>query len=865
MLSALIYVLITYILTQDSMNHSTSSILIACVVVFTLVVSFTGYGLGQYGLPESVPDATGMQNNTYDASISYVPPLKQYRAGIPAEDVTCKTDMIWMQKPNLEPACVYPKSVQALSVRGWTAGMDLTSVQETDTFAYEPNDTYVVSTMNIHSLFDVAVNVTLDRLPRIGETATLIITQTNNETYLIDPFNYTRFAIPDGFEFVGLDTTQFTTTPVGDGVRHIYDIPTVVQPGQTMTQNVTIKAVSTGFQSLSVYGAHGVPGDVFVYLGENETLPSQEWYAKYGYPPKPQRAEVTECPTNHALVDGYCLKLPEVSCSDTPEGCASKEVTPAERAQFFIDACTEDEYASGDMCTVQEAKRWLQDMFDVPDDELDDFFPPELSTQSFFLYQLAHAADRFVSLHGKITTPHSYSHDSNNVYGVEVCVFDHNEGSLDKNLGCSQTVNSGIFLVRGIRNVDSSGDNSQIDPYLVIKSVGEYSRVGDRDQMPYMLTAHHFKNNIQSDMDMSYHIDPLESDDHQIMQGALWIVDAIHKAGKSLEDGKIRTAPVGVMWEYNVTSENLEIENFTLKTSAYNRELVIIDGYDDVFLSDEHSRWIIQHEYAHFVMDDVFGYIPFDPSTRDVCYPHSLQELSAAECAWVEGWATYLPHTASDTPKMGFYKTKSLSNPQTQFIDIDAAEIIYSPTNRTIHLEDPRVINARQGHIGESYIAAALWDIYDGPTDATADNDQKRINTVFKLKPDTFEEFSDGWISKNYPSIKDILSAHGMPFPNSAPVADSISIRTTPGSTVEITLTASDAENNPLDFIRTSPVRYGTLDPSGTTIRENVTDGMATVMYTSDDDYVGMDRFMYRVFDGKTSSKTVSVNIRPYA
>ena len=47
-------------------------------------------------------------------------PLKQYKSGVPADEIQCKGNLVLLQKHNGSPACVKPKSINALIFRGWT-------------------------------------------------------------------------------------------------------------------------------------------------------------------------------------------------------------------------------------------------------------------------------------------------------------------------------------------------------------------------------------------------------------------------------------------------------------------------------------------------------------------------------------------------------------------------------------------------------------------------------------------------------------------------------------------------------------------------------------------------------------------------
>ncbi|MGJ8672760.1 Ig-like domain-containing protein [Rubritalea sp.] len=92
------------------------------------------------------------------------------------------------------------------------------------------------------------------------------------------------------------------------------------------------------------------------------------------------------------------------------------------------------------------------------------------------------------------------------------------------------------------------------------------------------------------------------------------------------------------------------------------------------------------------------------------------------------------------------------------------------------------------------------------------------------------------------------------PLVNAAPVADSISLTVDEDSTVNITLSGSDAEGNSLSYQVTSQPANGTL--SGTA---------PNLSYTPNADYNGSDSFSYTANDGSSDSSiaTVSITVLP--
>jgi PKD repeat protein len=86
--------------------------------------------------------------------------------------------------------------------------------------------------------------------------------------------------------------------------------------------------------------------------------------------------------------------------------------------------------------------------------------------------------------------------------------------------------------------------------------------------------------------------------------------------------------------------------------------------------------------------------------------------------------------------------------------------------------------------------------------------------------------------------------------PNTAPVADDQSVATPKNTEVDITLTGSDADGDPLAFKVTSGPSHGALAESGN-----------PRTYTPDPDYTGKDAFTFSVSDGNYGSDTATVSI----
>jgi hypothetical protein len=100
----------------------------------------------------------------------------------------------------------------------------------------------------------------------------------------------------------------------------------------------------------------------------------------------------------------------------------------------------------------------------------------------------------------------------------------------------------------------------------------------------------------------------------------------------------------------------------------------------------------------------------------------------------------------------------------------------------------------------------------------------------------------------NHP-IREIIIKES-PIVNTAPVADDQTVITDVNTAVNITLTATDAQSDPLTYTVIAQPQHGTL--SGTS---------PNLVYTPDAGYTGTDSFTFRGYDGLEHSNIATVSI----
>ena len=122
-----------------------------------------------------------------------------------------------------------------------------------------------------------------------------------------------------------------------------------------------------------------------------------------------------------------------------------------------------------------------------------------------------------------------------------------------------------------------------------------------------------------------------------------------------------------------------------------------LPGANDVHLAanDPNGAITVVHEISHAIMDDVYqDAMPPSPN----CNPHSIQGTSSTGCAWVEGFAEWLPATVYNDP---FFRW---------------------PNGASLDLENASWGNGwGQGDSTEGRIAGSLIDISDFNNEATWD------------------------------------------------------------------------------------------------------------------------------------------------
>jgi hypothetical protein len=147
-------------------------------------------------------------------------------------------------------------------------------------------------------------------------------------------------------------------------------------------------------------------------------------------------------------------------------------------------------------------------------------------------------------------------------------------------------------------------------------------------------------------------------------------------------------------------------------------------GGDDVHLAanDPDSAITVSHEVSHSIMDDVYDdNLPSAPN----CNPHSIQGTSSAGCAWVEGFAEWVPATVFNDPTFRW------------------------PNGAALDLEGPTWGNGwGEGDTTEGRVAGALIDLTDANNEGTDRFSEGIYNLWLTFQYHDSATFSAFWASR---------------------------------------------------------------------------------------------------------------------
>jgi Concanavalin A-like lectin/glucanases superfamily/F5/8 type C domain/Bacterial Ig domain len=158
--------------------------------------------------------------------------------------------------------------------------------------------------------------------------------------------------------------------------------------------------------------------------------------------------------------------------------------------------------------------------------------------------------------------------------------------------------------------------------------------------------------------------------------------------------------------------------------------------------------------------------------------------------------------------------------------------------------------NARQYHfvIATSTDGSTFTNVFNGDSSGTTVISEKY--TISNINAKYVRVTVNGNTQNNWASIYDLKIFGSSLSGNSPPVAINQAVTTNKNIAKAITLTASDPNNDPLNYSIVTQPAHGTL--TGTAPNLN---------YNPDTDYVGADSFTFKANDGTVDSNTATVSI----
>ncbi len=723
------------------------------------------------------------------------------------------------------------------------------------------------------------IDLTISNLPKVGETAEVEVTLTNNDNHILYPPNYYYdslqkylsygIIITDNFEFV--NQTNFNS--VG-GEHGIIKNTEKLDVGESLTMSVTIRAISDGMGYIRSGSTH--QQEIHMHVGENETLLKEDYLSLHPEM-RPQRS-----PPQQEQIE-LCSGIPCLSIEDIPQvNDGLTTITPS----------TEEGY-----------RAFLKDVMEMSDEEIEElvqkYYPdPDASTQSFFLPS-AYATSHPIQLYGIVTMSDLSLSPTiqTSIHDVKVCAWEYDSTTrLFDTPICDNTNSGGGYVISGI--APSSGDNT-IDVIMTYSTNGTHSFVaGFSGQSTLNTNAYRILDSMVDDITRNTQINRIIQTDIGIenTNNAFWITDAIADTHQFiLYTYGYDTDKVDVAWQFDgafgvftygdnrhgaayCAIDNSPWNCFRTETIALNGDTpVFIDPMDPSNIinngvDNSNQRWTIIHEYGHHIMNNVYGHTQFY-NMFDCPRIHYLHQVSALGCAWSEGWADILPSLVDGDATYQWT--------QTNVLNFETGEVSYNNSLFTPFVTVDSNGND-VGHLVESRVAAAIWDLYD-PTNSTetgnggVDDMPKSIQKIlwtFMQAPNNFEGFYNEWQGKSgYPDSTNVMRLNHMGFVpalpvvpiNTAPVATSHSTVSVDHNTAtSITLRGIDADGDSLDFYIASNPSKGTLSHSSTRTAIPGDNGSSvTIVYTPSDGSTGSDYFTFKVNDGTvySSSKTVRLSI----
>lgn len=294
------------------------------------------------------------------------------------------------------------------------------------------------------------------------------------------------------------------------------------------------------------------------------------------------------------------------------------------------------------------------------------------------------------------------------ITNARIDVYD-NETTFLTYLGSTYTNYTGYFIFGPISNNDGPGEDG-LDIIVVVAATSSAAKIINSSGNIYAAQTPTYWNCSDGTLNVGNLITPYNQ------RGAWWIF--CYHFG--LTHG----------WKYLFDTVNYNVSQVTARWPYENASLPHYHTGGEIHLPDWSCWWpdVMIHEYAHYVMYRVYGFIP--PSMSQ----HSLNLRSNATTAWAEGWANFYPLVVFNDPVFTWSNGTHYAN---------------------INLETPTwyTFGWDNGDEVEGHVAGALWDIYDSANDSwdTLSDGFAHIRSILSSQTDnTFHEFWQAWCTSGY-------------------------------------------------------------------------------------------------------------------
>ena len=395
---------------------------------------------------------------------------------------------------------------------------------------------------------------------------------------------------------------------------------------------------------------------------------------------------------------------------------------------------------------------------------------------------------------------------STSINGILVCAYDYNvifdhykiwlKHSGD--LACDYTSPSGSYIIDNILNDDPHyaptslyGENINIDLAIAVISSGESDFVL---KSLFSLDYPHPIGNLHltlSDTTLNFNQTMQKIDVHPngVNADAARIVDTISDGLDFFEGYGISSEDLTVSWDHRAAWRLIDTPEGSIPVYypnstgnydplySFEYNIMFLNGDDahhdlekyDLYDNDSKVRYNILRQLGYHIAD-----VANPKSESDCGDAVALYDKSDPKCAWLDGWASFVPHLVDDSSTLQI-------NEKGHLVDLETEQITYA-NGTTLHKFPKTEIDSdeKQTHVGETVpgqIAATLWDIKDTPVHPTEDilgdssdnlalGDDEIVENYATNPSADFKGFYHNWQADPYltSNTTTIMKLHGMDF-----------------------------------------------------------------------------------------------------